>query len=112
MLQTELMIDRWQAAWKGDGLGMWVARSASSATKGQLVGIGGCAIRHSAVWNLGFRLSPSFLAARLRPGDQTKLARVAKVNHRLYRAYLLNKSNCGRSSRSRATKARRCSTTG
>lgn len=58
--QTEAMIDRWQAAWLRDGLGMWVARSAEPATQGQLVGIGGCFIRCGVAWNLGFRLSPIF----------------------------------------------------
>lgn len=58
--QTEAMIDRWQAAWLRDGLGMWVARSAEPATHGQLVGIGGTFIRYGVAWNLGFRLSPIF----------------------------------------------------
>jgi RimJ/RimL family protein N-acetyltransferase len=58
--QTEAMIDRWQAAWLRDGLGMWVARSAEPAAQGQLVGIGGSFIRYGVAWNLGFRLSPIF----------------------------------------------------
>ena len=58
--QTEAMIDRWQAAWVRNGLGLWVARSADPAAQGQLVGIGGSFIRHDVAWNLGFRLSPTF----------------------------------------------------
>jgi RimJ/RimL family protein N-acetyltransferase len=58
--QTATMIERWQAAWLRDGLGMWVARGAEPATQGQLVGIGGCFVRHGVAWNLGFRLCPIF----------------------------------------------------
>jgi RimJ/RimL family protein N-acetyltransferase len=58
--QTQSMIDRWQAGWLHNGLGMWVARGTEPATRGQLVGIGGCFIRHGVAWNLGFRLSPIF----------------------------------------------------
>jgi RimJ/RimL family protein N-acetyltransferase len=58
--QTEAMVDRWRAAWERDGRGMWVARSATPAAQGQLVGIGGCFIRYGVAWNLGFRLVPAF----------------------------------------------------
>lgn len=60
--QTERMVDRWREAWSRDGLGMWVARGAEPGTAGRMVGVGGCFVRHSAAWNLGFRLSPSFWA--------------------------------------------------
>ncbi|RKR87030.1 RimJ/RimL family protein N-acetyltransferase [Micromonospora pisi] len=58
--QTESMIDRWRAAWLRDGLGIWVARGTEPSAQGQLVGIGGCFVRHGVAWNLGFRLSPTF----------------------------------------------------
>lgn len=58
--QTEAMVDRWRATWLRDGLGMWVARGAEPATRGRLVGIGGCFVRQEVAWNLGFRLSPAF----------------------------------------------------
>ena len=57
--QTAGMIDRWRATWRRDGLGIWVARRVEPAAQGQLVGIGGCFIRHGVAWNLGFRLSPN-----------------------------------------------------
>lgn len=60
MAQTEPMIDNWRAAWRRDGLGMWVARSAEPGTEGALVGIGGCFVRYGVAWNLGFRLVPRF----------------------------------------------------
>ncbi|MFK3979547.1 GNAT family N-acetyltransferase [Micromonospora sp. NPDC050397] len=58
--QTKAMIDRWRSTWSRDGLGMWVARGTEPATRGRLVGIGGCFVRQGVAWNLGFRLSPAF----------------------------------------------------
>ncbi|MCI4066209.1 GNAT family N-acetyltransferase [Micromonospora sp. R77] len=56
--QTEQMIERWRGSWAGDGLGMWVARSAEEGDEGAFVGIGGCFLRYGVAWNLGFRLVP------------------------------------------------------
>jgi RimJ/RimL family protein N-acetyltransferase len=58
--RTAGLVDFWRAAWRRDGHGMWVARSAEPATAGELVGIGGCAVRHGVAWNVGFRLRPAF----------------------------------------------------
>jgi RimJ/RimL family protein N-acetyltransferase len=58
--QTERMIDNWRAAWRRDGLGMWVARGAEPGSEDALVGIGGCFVRYGVAWNLGFRLVPRF----------------------------------------------------
>lgn len=58
--QTARMIERWRAAWQRDGLGIWMARAAHSPSQGQLVGIGGCAVRYDVAWNLGYRLCPRF----------------------------------------------------
>lgn len=60
MEQTAGMIDRWRAGWQRHGLGMWVATSSLPVDDGDLVGIGGCSIRHYAAWNLGFRLRPRY----------------------------------------------------
>ncbi len=53
--QSARMIERWRAGWAA-GLGMWVAR----LPDGDLVGIGGCFVRHGVAWNLGYRLMPEF----------------------------------------------------
>lgn len=58
--QTTQLIDRWRSAWERDGIGMWVASSSLPADHGELVGIGGCSIRHEVAWNLGFRLRPAY----------------------------------------------------
>lgn len=58
--QTAALIQRCRDAWRLDGVGMWVARSAEAPTVGTLVGFGGCYLRHDVAWNLGFRLSPPF----------------------------------------------------
>jgi len=58
--QTERMIASWSAAWRSDGLGMWVATSSEPGSDGAFVGIGGCFIRYGIAWNLGFRLVPRF----------------------------------------------------
>jgi RimJ/RimL family protein N-acetyltransferase len=58
--QTERMLGNWRAAWRRDGLGMWVAESAEPGTYGAFVGIGGCFVRYGVAWNLGFRLTPRF----------------------------------------------------
>lgn len=57
--QTERMVEAWAGAWRRDGLGMWVARSALPDDVGALVGIGGCFVRLGVAWNLGFRLRPA-----------------------------------------------------
>ena len=54
--QTDRMITRWRGHWEQDGQGMWVARRKAD---GELVGIGGCFLRSSVAWNLGFRLLPA-----------------------------------------------------
>ncbi|MGK5444049.1 GNAT family N-acetyltransferase [Micromonospora sp. URMC 105] len=54
--QTERMADNWCAAWRRDGLGMWMAYGADNT----FVGIGGCFVRYGVAWNLGFRLVPDF----------------------------------------------------
>lgn len=54
--QTERMIGYWCAAWRRDGLGMWMAHQPDGA----FVGIGGCFVRYGVAWNLGFRLLPRF----------------------------------------------------
>lgn len=58
--QTERMVANWLAGWERDGLGMWIARSCMPRVEGTLIGIGGCSLRHSIAWNLGFRLVPRF----------------------------------------------------
>jgi RimJ/RimL family protein N-acetyltransferase len=58
--QTRTLIDRWQAGWRDNGAGMWVARSTEPATAHRLVGIGGAFVRQQVAWNLGFRLAREF----------------------------------------------------
>jgi RimJ/RimL family protein N-acetyltransferase len=49
--------------WAADGLGYWAARPAGHPHEvpagGTLIGVGGCAVRHKAVWNLYYRLAPA-----------------------------------------------------
>ena len=52
--QTEASVQRWIAGWNEVGLGTWVARACGDA---QIVGYGGCTVRHGAAWNLGYRLA-------------------------------------------------------
>ena len=57
------MVAAQQRAWTTDGLGYWVARLRSGeggaeAARPPLLGTGGCARRHDAVWNLYYRLTP------------------------------------------------------
>ncbi|MFU8876120.1 GNAT family N-acetyltransferase [Micromonospora sp. SL4-19] len=54
--QTRRMVDNWCAAWRRDGLGMWIAHTADNT----FVGAGGCFVRYGVAWNLGFRLLPRF----------------------------------------------------
>lgn len=58
--QTAQLVDRWRMAWQRHEIGMWVATSSLPSDFGELVGIGGCAIRHDVAWNLGFRLRPRY----------------------------------------------------
>jgi len=58
--QTALMVERWRGFWERYGTGMWVATSSQPGDMGQLVGIGGCSVRHDVAWNLGFRLRPHY----------------------------------------------------
>lgn len=53
--QTERMIGNWRTAWDRDGLGIWTAWHGD-----EFVGTGGCFVRCSVAWNLGFRLRPRF----------------------------------------------------
>jgi RimJ/RimL family protein N-acetyltransferase len=58
--KTEAFIRQQEQAWEADGLGYWTARTARVGRDdgpGQLVGVGGCARRHDAVWNLYYRLT-------------------------------------------------------
>lgn len=52
--ESHALVESWQDSWDTHGLGMWVVR----AEDGAVHGVGGCAVRHGAYWNVAYRLSP------------------------------------------------------
>lgn len=52
--QTRAMLERWITAWKRDGLGPWIVRSAADQT---MAGYGGCSVVRESFWNLGYRFA-------------------------------------------------------
>ncbi len=52
--KTAEQLERYCSAWERDGLGYWTAWGKD----GTFVGIGGCSVRASLVWNLYYRLRP------------------------------------------------------
>jgi RimJ/RimL family protein N-acetyltransferase len=54
--RTASMIAKLELAWTEAGLGYWSARRLDD---GAYVGIGGCALRESAWWNVYYRLRPA-----------------------------------------------------
>lgn len=83
---TKEALTDWLGDWQREGLGAWVAREA-----GTVVGHGGCAVRQSRFWNLGYRFAPEAQGC----GLATELARAAVDAAREHRpelpvvAYLL-----------------------
>lgn len=68
--QTREQVEQFAAAWDADGLGYWVARPLDG---GAVLGVGGCTVRHGAVWNVYYR----FATAAHGRGYAGELARAA-----------------------------------
>lgn len=58
--RTRAVIERWEAAWRRDGVGLWVLRARQGPDAGRLVGVGGCGLPTPLAWNLAFTLRPEF----------------------------------------------------
>ncbi len=64
---TAAFIARIEGDWAAEGLGYWAVRPGGrpgeppgdGPLSGALAGLGGCAVRHDAVWNLYYRFSPA-----------------------------------------------------
>lgn len=52
---TERTMQGWATQWSRDGLGPWIIRVRD---RDVISGYGGCSLRQSAFWNLGYRLHP------------------------------------------------------
>jgi [ribosomal protein S5]-alanine N-acetyltransferase len=55
---TVTVLERWIAAWRQHGHGLWVMRTLRGASAGEFVGIGGCNLLGDTAWNLSFSLRP------------------------------------------------------
>ena len=57
--RTAAMLARIEQDWVVDGLGFWSVRAVDSGDAADpIIGIGGCALRYDAVWNLYYRFTP------------------------------------------------------
>lgn len=75
--QTLKMLEGWIASWERDGLGTWVVRQPSSA---QIIGYGGCVIRHETFWNLGYRFATTAQGKGLATELATAVMQQAKAS--------------------------------
>ena len=61
--RTAAYIASIERGWAADGLGYWAIRpgrgQGGSLPGGILLGVGGCTVRHDAMWNLYYRFSPA-----------------------------------------------------